>query len=241
MFKIKIANLVIGIENKYEYVRWLCREYETDTEKTDFCVSATEQEIAKEQKDRGEDGARLHSAGYCESICLYRSICLKLIDYDAFVMHSVALEMDGRAAYVFAAKSGVGKTTHVKLWLEEFGLRARVVNGDKPIYRFGKGSDGWKLYACGTPWCGKERLGSNIMSPVKAICFLERGTENRIRRLEEGEVIGRIFHQLLMPREETAMNHFLDMIDRMLATVDCYLLRCNMEKEAAWVAYEGME
>ena len=235
MFKINIANLVIGIDNKYEYVRWLCREYETDMEKTDFWVSATEQEIAKEQE---ESGAQPH--WYCESVCLYRNICLKLTDYDAFVMHSAALEMDGEA-YVFAAKSGVGKTTHMKLWLEEFGTRARVVNGDKPIYRFLEDSDGRKLYACGTPWCGKERMGSNIMSPVKAICFLERGTANRIRRLEEGEIIGRIFHQLLMPREETAMSCFLDMIDRMLATVDCFSLQCNTEREAAQVAYEGMK
>lgn len=234
MFKIRIANLVIGIENKYSYVRRLCKEYETEAEPPDFCVSATEEEIIREQESAAEQAN--YSLQYCESICLYRAICLKLVEYDAFLMHAAAVELDGET-YLFAAKSGVGKTTHAKLWLREFGGRVRVINGDKPVCRFLDG----KLYACGTPWCGKEGLGANVMSPVKAVCFLERGSDNSIRRMEESEVIGRIFHQLLMPREENAMNRFLDMVDRMMAEVDCYLLQCNMEKEAAWVAYEGMK
>lgn len=237
MFRIRLANLVIGMENKYEYVRWLCRDYETDVGTPDFCVSATEQEIAREQKGNVEDGgAGKFSPQYCESICLYRAICLKLVEYDAFLMHAAAVELDGET-YLFTAKSGVGKTTHAKLWLEEFGDRARIINGDKPVIHFLDG----RPHVFGTPWCGKENLGSNAASPVKAICFLERGADNRIRRMEEGEVIGRIFHQLLMPREESSMTRFLDMVDRMIGTVGCYLLQCNMDGEAAWVAYKGMK
>lgn len=228
-FQIKIANLVIGINNKYEYVSRLCREYKVKGEKEDFCVSVTDQEILREQ-----DGNEWFSLPYCESLCLYRAICLRLIAYDAFLMHSAALSLDGEA-YIFAAKSGVGKTTQMKLWMEEFGERVQVVNGDKPVYRFLDGV----LYACGTPWQGKEGLGNNIMVPMKAIFFLERGAENQIRPMEENEVIGRIFHQLLMPREEEAMEHFMDMIEKTMAAVDCYLLRCNMEKDAVRVAYEG--
>ncbi len=236
MFNIKIADLVIGIENKYEYVRWLCREYVTDMEETDFSVSVTETEIRKEQENSQADGGRKYSLGYCESICLYRNICLRLIDYDAFLMHAVALELDGEA-YLFAAKSGVGKTTHARLWLQEFGERACVINGDKPVCRFLEG----KLYACGTPWCGKENLGTNAMAPVKAICFLERSADNRICRMGEQEVIGRIFHQMLMPREEAALDRFLGMVDRMIGTVDCFFLQCNTQSTAARVAYEGMK
>lgn len=237
MFKIRLANLVIGMENKYEYVRQLCREYETDVGIPDFCVSATEREIAREQKGSVEDrGVGIFSPQYCESICLYRAVCLKLVEYDAFLMHAAAVELDGET-YLFTAKSGTGKTTHARLWLEEFGDRARMINGDKPVLRFLNE----RLYAFGTPWCGKENLGSNAVSPVKAICFLERGADNHIRRLGQGEVIGRIFHQLLMPREEETMIHFLDMVDRMIGTVDCYLLQCNMDREAARVAYEGMQ
>lgn len=229
MFQIKMAGLVIGIENKYKHVSRLCEKYKVEDEKEDFRVSATDQEIREEQA-----GNTWFSLPYCESLCLYRTICLKLIAYDAFLMHSAAIAVDGEA-YLFAAKSGVGKTTHMKLWMEEFGDRAQVVNGDKPVYRYLDGV----LYACGTPWQGKEGLGNNIMVPVKAILFLERSTENRIRPMAQKEVIGRIFHQFLMPRDEDDMNHFMHMIEKMLASVDCYLLQCNQEREAARVAYEG--
>lgn len=231
MFKIEIAGLVIGIDNHYEYVSRLCEHYKVETEREDFRVEVTRQEILKEQAQ-----SRVKfSLAYCESICLYRKICLRLIDYDAFLMHSAALMLDGEA-FVFAAKSGVGKTTHIKLWMEEFGPQVQVVNGDKPVFRFMDNG----FYVCGTPWCGKEGLGSPIKAPVKAICFLEQSQVNQIRRLDSSEVIGRIFHQMMMPREEEAMDHFLKLVDKMIEDVDCYLLSCTREREAAVVAYEGM-
>lgn len=58
MFQIRIAHLTIGIENKYDYVRRLCREYETDTGTPDFSVSVSEQEIAREQRGAAEDGGQ---------------------------------------------------------------------------------------------------------------------------------------------------------------------------------------
>ncbi len=45
MVKIRKANLVIGIENRYDYVRRLCREYETDTGTPDFYVAVSEEDI----------------------------------------------------------------------------------------------------------------------------------------------------------------------------------------------------
>lgn len=230
MFQIKIAGLVIGIQHNYNFVSRLCEEYKVEGEPEDFWVSATKEEILTEQ---AQDEAQ-YPLSYCESLCLYRNLCLKLIVYDSFLMHSAALELDGEA-YVFAAKSGVGKTTHLKLWMEEFGERVHVINGDKPVYRFLDG----RLYACGTPWCGKESLGSNRMAPVKAVFFLERSPENEVCPLDCGEVIGRIFHQLLMPKQEPAVSKFLELIDRTLSAVSFYLLKCNRNREAAKTAYQG--
>lgn len=231
MFRIKIAGLVIGIDNRYEYVSEFCEHYKVYAGEEAFCVTAAEEELLEEQNQSTDR----YPLPYCESLCLYRKICLKMIAYDAFLMHSAVLELDGDA-YVFAARSGTGKTTHIKLWMQEFGERVRVINGDKPIYRFVNG----RLYACGTPWCGKEGLGSDRMSPVKAICFMEQGAENQIRRMTEEEVIGRIFHQLLMPQDAEAMTHFFELIDTMISTINCYILRCNISREAAVLAYKTM-
>ena len=38
-------------------------------------------------------------------------------------------------AYAFCAKSGTGKTTHTKLWMQLLGDRMSYINGDKPLIR----------------------------------------------------------------------------------------------------------
>lgn len=232
MFCIKIADIPIGIDNQYPYVRNMCREFTMKNDNPAFTVSVSEEEITEEQA-----GELSYSRGYCESLCLYRKICCRLARYDAFLMHSAAVAVDGRA-YVFAAPSGTGKTTHIRLWLELFGNRAQVINGDKPIFRFIDDV----LYACGTPWRGKECLGNDSMCPVQGICFLEQSSGNRIKRLRlrAAEVSGRLFHQLLIPKEEEEFNCFWNLLERMVAQTPFYLLECNREPEAARLAYETM-
>ena len=230
MFCIKIANIPIGIDNRYPYVRNLCEDYEINDEEPDFTVSAAREEILAEQ-----NGDRRFSYGYCESLCIYRKICTHLLQYDAFLMHSAAIALDDEA-YVFAAPSGVGKTTHIRLWQQEFGGRVSVINGDKPIYRFMEDD----LYVCGTPWRGKEGLGSNIMRPVRAICFLEQDSGNHIRPLNIDEISRRIFSQVLIPQETEDFDRFWSLLEKIVTSEKFYELKCNRQPEAARLAYQTM-
>lgn len=230
MFYIKLAKIPIGIENKYSYIRDICKEFEVPKMDVLFTVYATEEEVLEQQ-----EGDIRFSKGYCESLCIFRKICYEIIKYDAFLMHSAVIEMDG-VAYVFAAPSGVGKTTHIVRWLEQFWGKAQVLNGDKPIFRF----IDEKLYACGTPWKGKEGLGCNIICPVQAICFIEQSQENKIHPLSLPEISRRIFRQILLPAKEEDFEHFWLLVERMITTVDFYLLQCNQELEAAQIAYDVM-
>lgn len=226
MFCIKIAGVVIGIEHRYGYIKRLCKDYIVEHEEPAFTVSVSRREIRKEAKSFWFIG------GYSESLCLYRHIAMELIRYDAFLMHSAVVAVDSEA-YAFAAKSGTGKSTHLQLWLKEFGERATVVNGDKPIYRFIDGT----LYACGTPWMGKESLGTNTMVPLKALYFLERSPENRVTPIGMREAMGKVFHQLLLPKDEEGIDAFFPLVEKMLTTCECWRLQCNMKPEAARVAY----
>ena len=46
MFRIEIAGLVIRIENRFDYVRNLCRDYMTSPDRqVDIAVSVSEEEI----------------------------------------------------------------------------------------------------------------------------------------------------------------------------------------------------
>lgn len=260
MFDIEIAGVKIRIHNHRKLILRQCMNYilipdggftEDQFERGDLTIpgdpdielDTTKEEILAERKASEQETGFPVTPGYCESLCVYRKIALGMIAYDAFLMHSSVIAVDGEA-YAFTAKSGTGKSTQTMIWKKEFGDRAVVLNGDKPIFRFfpdDKKADGKTvLYACGTPWNGKENLGCNMKAPLRAVIFVERSPENHIRRMTQEEVSERIFNQLLMPTDKENMVHFLGLIDRMLKTTDFYLLQCNMEQDAALTAWQGI-
>ena len=231
MFRIRVADLNIEIQNRYPYTEKLCREFLAEFEEPDITVCVTEEELAAER-----EVDMYHSTdGYIESICIYRQIALELARFDGMVFHASVVALDGEA-YAFAAHSGTGKSTHTDLWLRVFGERAEIINGDKPIFRLIDG----KWYAFGTPWRGKEALGGNCHAPLKAICFLERGKENVAAPLNAVSAVSRLFSQVLMPRDPEKADKHLGLLDDLMTKTPTYLLHCNMLPEAALVSYEAM-
>ncbi|MBE6667166.1 MAG: hypothetical protein E7607_02505 [Ruminococcaceae bacterium] len=232
MFCIRMADLVFGIDNKYEYVKKLCRDYVVESDKPCMTVSVTDEQIKAEM----EISEFAVNPAYAEGVCVYRNICEHLPErFGAFLMHCAVIEYEGEG-YAFAAQSGTGKSTHIALWQKRFGENVRIINGDKPIMRF----CGDSLFAYGTPWCGKEGYSSNASVPIKAICFIERATENSIRKISASDALTRIFHQILTPDTAEGIDALFPLIDRMLGEIPCYVLGCNISEEAAEVAYDGM-
>ena len=88
---------------------------------------------------------------------------------------------------------------------------------------------------------GRERKsGSNIMRPVRAVCFLEQSPANHIRRLQPPEISERIFHQILIPKDLEKFDRFWQLLEKLITSVDFYLLQCNRDLEAAQLAYQTM-
>lgn len=230
MFAIKLAGIPIRINNRYPYLEAQCRDYLCPDEDAAFSVTVSEEEIERERQN-GD-----FSSGYCESICAYRQICERLPAYNIFLMHSSVLEVDGHA-YAFTAKSGVGKSTHTRLWLEHIP-HARVLNGDKPLFRIEE--DG-SVTVFGTPWNGKENWGQNISAPLAAICFIERGEQNSIGRASEEDAVGRLLHQLYLRGSRESVNRQLLLMDALIRAVPYYVLRCNISREAALLSYGTMK
>lgn len=228
MLKIEIAGIVVSLDNKYSFIEALAHPYLSDKPSM-LMVKAENSEIEKEQKKLSV------SAGYAESVVLYSKIAEQLHTFDAFVMHAVVIEMDS-VAYLITAKSGVGKTTHARLWLEAFGKRARIINGDKPIIR----KIGTELYAAGTPWCGKERLGSNTMARIGAVAVLCRDSENSAVELSAPDATEALIGQLYMPKTPISIASSLSLLDELVKTKKVIKLGANMDVSAATVAYSAM-
>ena len=227
---LEIAGLVIDVKNKYKYFEMMSRDFITSGKAPDFTVEVPE-DVLKEAISKNPE----YSDDYIEALEIYRIICKKMLKYDAMLMHCAAISVDNEA-YLFTAVSGTGKTTHISLWKKKFKEKCIVVNGDKPILRLIDG----KFYACGTPWRGKENYGENIMVPIKAICILERGEENSIKKIAPYDAISTIITQTLRTNDMDEMDKMLSLTDKLLEKVPFYRLKCNMNDDAADVSYNGM-
>ena len=235
MVNVKLADIAIAMDNRYPDLAWLCAGYETD-EEAKIHISVTDEELEKERRAQ----TYAFSPGYLETVCMYRKLALEMLKHDVFIMHASVLEVDGEG-YAFLAPSGTGKTTQTRLWLEYFGDRARVVNGDKPLIRVEQDGEGWKFIAYGTPWNGKEGMGCNASVKLKALYMLERAPEPECVPAPEAYSIDRLFRQMLMPEKQEQMEMLLSMADRLIESLPVYILRCNMKTESVIAAYEAAQ
>lgn len=229
MIVIKIADIPIGIDNRYKYVENLSRDYLT-YEPPVFTVAATDLDIEREREASGAD----FSDGYLEGVVVYRLIAERLPEYEAVVFHGAVLSYNG-CAYAFTAKSGVGKTTHTRLWLQEFD-GAYYLNGDKPVIRL---IDGVPC-AFGTPWQGKENYGVNESAPLVSIALLERGDENSARVVSPEIATMRFVKQIYIPKNPLCASLAMRLANKIISTVRFVELKCNMHPEAAHVAKDVM-
>lgn len=235
MVKIKLADICVEMDNRYPDLESLCRGYVSD-EPAQLVLRVTPEEIEAERRSQTYE----FPDGYLETICIYRSLALEMLQYGVFIMHASVIDVDGEG-YAFLAPSGTGKTTQTRLWLEHFGSRARVINGDKPLIRMTPEGDGWKFVAYGTPWCGKEGMGCNASVPLKALFLLERAEEPSCEQSGEEDSIDRIFRQMLLPEQADQMDALLTMADRLIEMVPAYILRCNMTVDSVKTAFEAVQ
>lgn len=233
MVRIRLAEIPVQMNNRFPDLETLCRGYETEEDPA-FTLSVTREEIEAERAMQAD----IFSDGYLETVCLYRKLALEMLKHNVFIMHASVIEVDGEG-YGFLAHSGTGKTTQTHLWLEYFGDRARVINGDKPLIRVEKKEDGWQFIACGTPWCGKEGMGCNATVPLKALFLLERSSEPACAPASQEYTVDRLFHQMLMPEDPERMMELLSMADCLVETVPCYRLLCDMSHRSVEAAYEA--
>ena len=239
-FSIEIIKHIFSIETIHESIRKYCENYLSDI-KGEYFIIITDADITYERRQVVRESelagipCRNSSDAYLELTAIQRKITEILFDHDVLLFHGSVIAVDGEA-YLFTAKSGTGKSTHTRLWREMLGDRAVMVNDDKPFLRFEDG----KVYAHGSPWNGKHRLGENICVPLKAICILERGETNQIRQIAPAEALPMLMQQSSRPLNREKMPKYLEMIEKLTEGVTFYRLQCNMDPEAAQVAWSAM-
>lgn len=169
---------------------------------------------------------------YMESCAQF---CSQILNHDGLYLHASAIELKGKA-YLFSGPSGMGKSTHTRLWQSVYP-DARVFNDDKPALRCLDG----RWFAYGTPWCGKDGININMKVPLAGICFLRRGEENSIRRLSPKEASTRIISQTTRRfKTEKRLDLLLSHVERLVTMIPVYELFCRPDADAARLSSETM-
>ena len=228
VFDIKLAGVVLQIDNLFEQIRQQCEPYLTTEKPIQLQVRVTQQELEEEKRQQnGCYGEAAFSDAYLETVCAYRQIAYKLVKQRVLLLHGSAVALDGRG-YVFLGRSGMGKTTQTRLWLQYFGSRVKVINGDKPLLRFEPPDKGaQRIIACGTPWNGKEGYGCPEEVPLEALFFLRQSVTPSARILSQEEALEALVHQLLQPKELELLEPYFEMVQSLLERLTCYELACD--------------
>lgn len=228
--KCKIADVNFLINTMYPTTEKICGKYLIDeNEDCDCAFCMTEDDLTVEESDGN------FSKQYLEYIAVCRKIADVIPLHNAFLLHSACFDVDGMGI-AFAAQSGTGKTTHMLLWQKLLGDRLKIVNGDKPIVRYFDDEPNTP-YAYGTPWNGKERLGCNMRTPLKHICFIERAEQNSCEKMDKNDAVNLIFNQVYMPKDPAAAANTILLINRLISDCRLWKIKCNMDISAAETAY----
>lgn len=240
-FTVKLAGIPINIFALYDKTQVVFKDYLTE-EPPIFSMEVTEGELNKERemiihnknfapKNRWYP----HTETDLEVQWLYHQTGERLPKYGVLLFHGSAVAVDGYA-YLFTAPSGTGKSTHTRLWRQYFGDRAVMINDDKPLLKFEENN----ILVCGSPWQGRHRLGTNISVSLKGICLLTKDNCNSIVSISGEDAFPTLLRQCYIPNDHQCAVQTLDALGRLAQLVPQYRLRCNMELEAAKIAYMGM-
>ena len=159
---------------------------------------------------------------------------LSTAERKTLLMHSSVVSYRG-AGYMFLGKSGTGKSTHSRLWLEHIE-GTELVNDDNPVVRI---DDNGTARVYGSPWSGKTPCYRNVNYPIGAIVQLSQAPLNEIRRLHGIQAYVALKPSVSGKRWDRRIADGLHATENFMAgNVPMFHLRCLPNSDAAITCME---
>lgn len=135
----------------------------------------------------------------------------------------------GGAAYMFLGRSGTGKSTHSRLWLEHI-QDTYLLNDDNPVIRMIDG----QAYIYGTPWSGKTPCYKNERHPLRAVVRLSQAPYNKITRFAPLQAFASLMPSCSCMRwDSPSVSALHKTVEKVIGVVPGYGLECLPDKAAA--------
>lgn len=227
--KYKIAEFITEFEPRFDNLKNLAKPFEYyGSETTDLKLTISDEYLDRLLKKMKPGTTKGETENFAFASQFNRAITNK----NAMLLHSSAIKYKGKA-YLFSAHSGVGKSTHAKLWVDAFGSAdVKYINDDKPVIRLYDN----ECIVYGTPFDGASGIANNDSAILGAIVFIERGKSNLIRKPTSDEIIKRMYFETSRFLNRDFAVCMLNNFERLISMTDFYILTCNMDKSAAILA-----
>lgn len=151
-----------------------------------------------------------------------------VLGHGGISLHASCVILDSRA-YLFLGKSGTGKSTHARQWLEAFP-GSHLLNDDNPVLRLN--GDGVTAY--GTPWSGKTPCYRNLAYPVAGIVRLHQAPANRFTpRTDAGAFVTLLPSCSVIRADEWLYGQLCDTLSAIACRVKVGELECLPDLPAA--------
>lgn len=154
---------------------------------------------------------------------------------DGVSIHASCVALKGKS-YLFLGKSGTGKSTHARQWMEAFP-DSSLLNDDNPVLRMKDG----RVMAYGTPWSGKTPCYKSERYPVAGIVRLQQAKANRFTSLIETDTFAALLPSCSVIRQDARLQ---DALYRTLIQIAEHVpvgqMECLPTREAAWLCFESL-
>lgn len=125
-----------------------------------------------------DTASELGTAKYALDTALMMQYAFASASRETLLVHASCIVYKGRA-YAFLGRSGSGKSTHSRLWLQHI-QGSELLNDDNPVVRIT--DSGILIY--GSPWSGKTPCYRNASAPLGALVQIYQDSVNEISRLD---------------------------------------------------------
>ena len=150
-------------------------------------------------------------------------------------LHSTSILYRGKA-WLFSGHSGMGKSTHARLWKDSFGTP--ILNGDLNLLAM----RGLTPVIYGIPWCGTSKISDVSTHPLGGIALLARAPKNFITELSPDHRILLVDQRLISHSWTPSLfDRNLEVIKKIAPEILICKLNCTKDPEAAAIMRERID
>ena len=232
---LTVAGLKINFKLRSLQTELYFREFGGVSFTGDQSISCPDLFVPAVKKDRllNEHFRLGGTLGFAEYSLLLEAIANPILKLSRFFFHGAAFIWKGQA-FLFVGKSGVGKTTMLRHWLNLYGEELEIINGDKPVIEQCENH----FIVHPSPWTGKEGWNGERSARLAGIICLEQGKTNSFIRIDKQSAVFPIFLQFLyQPTDETSVDLVCRYEQALLENVPVWRFISDGSSAAAVLAY----